>query len=97
VLYATGSLVALLFPEEALQHYGLTDGCSLLVQFTGALLLGLAVASRTARRSPIGGIYGRALTSGNLIRFLGNHCAFEKAWAHTAVRPYRANDDLPTT
>lgn len=42
-----------------------TDVASLLAQLYGVALLGLGVATWIAKRSPIGGIYGRALVAGN--------------------------------
>jgi hypothetical protein len=42
-----------------------TDVASLVAELYGVALLGLGVATWIAKRSPIGGIYGRALVAGN--------------------------------
>jgi hypothetical protein len=63
VLLVSG--LALLFaPQEIVP-----DAPPLIVQFLAAALLGLGAADWIARSSSVGGIYGRAITIGNLVAF----------------------------
>src|SRR5687768_15596472 len=57
---------ALVFaPDEATSMLAPGSSHSILVQLSGAALLGWAVAIWTARGALLGGIYGRAIVAGN--------------------------------
>lgn len=61
---------ALLFaPDELLPLYGVDGTASIVLQQFGIALLALALANWIACASALGGIYGRAVVSGNLLYF----------------------------
>ena len=89
ILFAPGEVGELVSPEAA--------GVPVMTQLLGAALLGFAASSWLARRSMLGGIYGRAVVGGNLafasigaLSFLGSvpsepGVAFWALWAVLAM------------
>lgn len=63
-------LAAFFLPEELLAWLGDKDTTSLPLQLYGASLLGFGFANWHIRNSPVGGIYGRAIVTGNIIHLL---------------------------
>lgn len=67
VLYLGFGVVILFLPQSVSAPVAGIAVASLSAQLYGAAVLGLGVANWIARRSPLGGIYGRALVTGNFI------------------------------
>ena len=76
-------IVATFLPQEVLSALGVaTPGpLPLLVQLEGALLFGFAMLNWLAKDTLLGGIYGRAVTVGNLAHFVCGGLALLKTAA----------------
>ncbi|MDR9418082.1 hypothetical protein [Gracilimonas sp.] len=73
VLFILMGLGISFFPQETGRIFGTASqyGMDLLImKMVGALLFGFGVINFMARRSPIGGIYGRSIVMGNLMMTL---------------------------
>lgn len=71
VFMAIIGLAATFLPQEMAVYFGADRGgfAAIALQVLGALYLGFAFLNWTARGHLIGGIYGRAVTLGNLCHF----------------------------
>lgn len=67
VLYLGLGVVILFLPQSVSAPVAGIAIASLSAQLYGAAILGLGMANWIARRGPLGGIYGRALVTGNFI------------------------------
>ena len=67
VLYLGLGVVILFLPQSVSAPVAGIAVASLSAQLYGTAVLGLGMANWIARRSPLGGIYGRALVTGNFI------------------------------
>jgi hypothetical protein len=67
VLYLGFGVVILFLPQSVSAPVAGIAVASLSAQLYGTAVLGLGMANWIARRSPLGGIYGRALVTGNFI------------------------------
>jgi hypothetical protein len=67
VLAVTG--LALLFAPSEVASAIERESSPLMAQLLGACLIGIGAANWLARRSPIGGIYGRSIVVGNMVLF----------------------------
>jgi hypothetical protein len=67
VLYLGLGVVILFLPESVSAHVAGIAVASLSAQLYGAAVMGLGATNWIARRSLLGGIYGRALVTGNFI------------------------------
>lgn len=67
-------------PHEVLTALGVdaADAMPLLLQLTGASLVGWALVNWTARGVIVGGIYARPLSLGNFLHFFVGACALGK-------------------
>jgi hypothetical protein len=63
-------LAAFFIPERGALFLGEESAGELLIQLYGASLLGFGFANWNIRHAAVGGIYGRAVVTGNIIHFL---------------------------
>ena len=68
-LAALGTLLVFA-PDEMADALMPAGSGTVVVQVWGAAVLGFAVMNWTARGSPLGGIYGRAVVAGNQMHFM---------------------------
>jgi hypothetical protein len=88
-LAAAGIILSFL-PDEIIHYLNSSAGTSLdalTLQILGALYFAFAMQNWTARASLIGGIYGRAITIGNLTHFAIGALALVKGYfsSHTTI------------
>lgn len=69
ILFLAG-LTAFFIPGQLASFVGEENTPELLIQLYGASLLGFGFANWNIRHSLVGGIYGRAIVTGNRIQFL---------------------------
>ena len=69
ILIVTG-IAAFFMPEELALLAGTAEGSTIFIQLYGAALIGFGFANWHVRHAAVGGIYGRALVTGNVIHFL---------------------------
>jgi len=67
VLYLGLGVVILFLPQSVSAPVAGIATASLSAQLYGAAILGLGMANWIARRGPLGGIYGRAVVTGNFV------------------------------
>lgn len=65
ILYAVAGIVLLFFSSEAGNMLGMPEGADIAVSMWGTGLLGFGIMNWTARKSILGGIYGRAVVVGS--------------------------------
>lgn len=70
VVLALFGMILLFVPGALQQAYGAEGSATIVFQQLGFALLGLAVANWIIRNSPVGGIYGRAIVSADLVYFV---------------------------
>lgn len=84
VLFGVSGLGMLFVPDDVARLLGLSTS-AVLLQLLGAALLGFAAMNWTARGLPLGGIYGRAVTSGNQVHaFIGAMVLIRLAFSTSA-------------
>ena len=69
VLGAAG-IALIFFNQEILSIFNQDASATPVYQLMGALYFGFAIANWTAKKSILGGIYGRAITLGNFVHFI---------------------------
>ncbi|MEO7406076.1 MAG: hypothetical protein ABIZ92_03630 [Vicinamibacterales bacterium] len=80
VAMSVAGVAASFAPVEILKALGSTapGTAAILVQLLGALYLAFAMTNWTAKGAPIGGIYSRPISTGNLVHFTMGALALAK-------------------
>ena len=69
LLLGLTGIFLLFFPQEISHYLNLNEANSIFFQIFGSLYFGFAMVNWTAKGSLLGGIYGRAIVTGNFTHF----------------------------